>query len=128
MLLSALSPRDNTIYSWNLHSSGVHKRRLGTQTQAESQLEPGDSPGTISSHRKSGHSAVIKGQAGPPQAGEWDVAIFWRFKIPFWENIHRSGLGWALMAEKHTEVLLVLQAMPGTEEAMDTFIPSQGTH
>lgn len=70
----------------------------------------------------------LRGRQGPPQAGEWGVAVFWRFKITFWENIHRSvvwdGHGWL----RSTEVLLVPQATPGTEEALDTFIPSQGPH
>ena len=89
VFLSSRSPRDNTMYSWNSHSSGVNKRwaavhggscRIPNRNWAAVQ---GPIPSTINP----------RGGQGPPRPAGQHVAAFWRFKVAVWESIH-LGLSW----------------------------------
>lgn len=67
-----------------VNGGGVHRLMQSpnwNQVMVQGRSLPIENQGAVES---------LRGRQGPPQAGEWDVAVFWRFKITFWENIHRS--------------------------------------
>lgn len=93
MFLSSRSPRDNTIYSWNSHSSAVNKRwvavhgeprRIPNRNWAAVQ---GPIPSTID----------LRGRQGPPRPVGQGVAVVWRVEVAVWEGIHLGWSWWTLV-------------------------------
>lgn len=91
MFLSSQSPRDNTIYSWNSHSSGVNERRAAVH--GESRRIPNRN---WQQFWDQFFPSYVRGGQGPPQPFGQDAATFWRMKIAVWESI-RLDSSWRML-------------------------------